>query len=261
MQVPCVIADRVLTVDQQTTSSKSCWKFEIKGCHTHRYPLTQAISITQHPASIHAIQRSQLIQITNDLELQPFQHYHAFVDLVIRWGNYALIPSRSRATDRLVEPKWRLAVLVVLLLLLPVPTQQQRASSSTASWWSATSSIPTLGVWRTTSTSCRSAWSQLGTRCGCAAVGGWWWRLLQALGLIDLASTAFPSCCFGCCQHSYTHKPLQPQVVVMTHAYGDCTGVRYLTNGLKVSRWKGRGDCSRIILPALSPPLLAPLTQ
>lgn len=24
------------------------------------------------------------------------------------------------------------------------------------------------------------------------------------------------------------------QVVVMTHAYGDCGGVRYLTNGLKV---------------------------
>lgn len=26
------------------------------------------------------------------------------------------------------------------------------------------------------------------------------------------------------------------QVVVMTHAYGDCGGVRYLTNGLKARR-------------------------
>jgi hypothetical protein len=33
------------------------------------------------------------------------------------------------------------------------------------------------------------------------------------------------------------------QVVVMTHAYGDCTGVRYLTNGLKV--W-GPGPLSQL---------------
>ncbi len=31
------------------------------------------------------------------------------------------------------------------------------------------------------------------------------------------------------------------QVVVVTHAYGDCCGIRYLSNGLKVSSTCSRG--------------------
>jgi hypothetical protein len=38
------------------------------------------------------------------------------------------------------------------------------------------------------------------------------------------------------------------QVVVMTHAYGDCGGVRYLTNGLKVTFASNLPKCCTIHL-------------
>lgn len=36
------------------------------------------------------------------------------------------------------------------------------------------------------------------------------------------------------------------KVVIVTHAYGDCSGVRYLTNGLKVCAHASR-DCIRVL--------------
>jgi hypothetical protein len=48
----------------------------------------------------------------------------------------------------------------------------------------------------------------------------------------------------------YHYSPTKPnlqQVVVVTHAYGDCVGIRYLTNGLKVLHLVLARACTRSV--------------
>lgn len=68
--------------------------------------------------------------------------------------------------------------------------------------------------------------------------------------LLMLSAPRFPRCVLPCAQ-----------VVVMTHAYGNCTGVRFLTNGLKVraggggeAQWGCRSCASSLCMCSSVPP-------